>query len=181
MIKKIITCMVTCILTCTLAQAATVEEYTQVFNEGISVCKMYNHPCTIKAVPSDSMWAVTMAQGNIQVSTKLLLEMNQPQVRGVVYHEVGHAVLEHIEKTAEYLYDTQRTNSFDKFYYFALRRDFEFQADRFATYLGLFTFKETDLIGALIILTPPEEFYKTQLTHPSTNDRIEQIEKILGR
>lgn len=181
MIKKIITCMVTCILTCTLAQAATVKEYTQVFKEATAVCKVYKHPCTIEAIKDDKMWAITMAQGKIQVSTKLLETMNQAQVRGVVYHETGHAVFQHVEKSAEYMYESMLNGTFDKDYYNEFRRQNELQADRFATYLGLFTLKDTDLIGALIILTPPDDFYKTHPSHPSTNDRIEQIEQILGR
>lgn len=181
MIKKIITCIVTCILTCTLVQAATPEEYTQVFNEATTACKIYKHPCTITPIEDNKLWAQTRSGGRIEVSTKLLITMNESQVRGVIYHEVGHVVLEHIEKTAEYLYMSKLNKDYNENFFNSFRRQNELQADRFATYLGLFTFKETDLIGALIILTPTDQFYKTHISHPSTADRIQQIEQILGR
>lgn len=181
MLKNIITCIVTCILTCTLAQAATQQEYEQVFNEARAACKVYRTPCSITIVPHRGMFAQTKNDGQIEVSSGLLSYLTQAQVRGVIYHEVGHVVHRDVEKNAEYLYMTRLNNNFNKEFYFSMRRQAELQADRFAIYLGLFTFKDADLIGALIVITPPDEFYKTHLSHPSTADRIKAMERILGR
>ena len=181
MLKRIITCIVTCILTCTLAQAATPVEYEQVFNEATMACKVYRKICTITVVPNNNMFAQTKNDGYIEVSSGLLNRMTQPQVRGVIYHEVGHVVLEHVEKNAEYIYMARYNNNFNKDFYFSMRREHEYQADRFAIYLGLFTFKNADLIGALKVITPVEDYYKEHLSHPSTADRIKAMERILRR
>ena len=59
-----------------------------------------------------------------------------------------------------------------------MRRRYEYQADRFATFTGIFTHKEVDMEGALLILTPPEKINTTEPTHPSTADRIKAIQDI---
>lgn len=161
--------------------AATVREYTKVFKEATTICSIYKHTCTVTVVQHDKMFAQTRYMGDIQVSSKLLEVMNERQIRGVLYHEVGHVVFEHIEKTAQYLYESKTRGDYDENYYQEFRRQNEYQADRFATYLIKFTKQKEGLSEALLILTPPEELNKVHKSHPSTNDRIKQIEQILGR
>ena len=177
MIKKLfitLACMLTYALT---VQAATIDEFYQVAKEGTTVCKVYHNPCTIARIEHNQMWANTRSGGDIRVSSKLIDTLNIAELRGVIYHEVGHHVLKHIEKLSDYVVlippSKERDISVSEF-----RKQHELEADRFAIYLGIFINKPTDLIGALITLTPPEEFYKTQATHPSTAIRIRQLEMI---
>lgn len=179
MIKRILTCVLTCILTCTLTvQAATMDEYREVAREATRVCVAYKNPCMIIAIPHDKMWANTRYGGDIRVSTELIYRMNKEQLRGVIYHELGHHILNHIEKLVEYMMDNPTEGGYNKEAYNQFRRKHELEADRFAVYLSLFLFNDADLEGALKMLTPPEDYYKTHPSHPSTYERIRQMELI---
>lgn len=178
MIKKLLIAL-TCIATCAvMVQAATPEEYNKVFNEAIGLCSVYKKKCTIEVIEHPKMWAQTGADAKIQVSTELLRRMNEAQVRGAIFHEVGHAVMEHVEATSEHIAIKKLNGTFDQEKLYEYMRANEYRADRFAVFTGFFTFKDVDLKGALTILTPPEEYYTQHKTHPSTADRIKAIDNI---
>ena len=110
MIKKTLIAL-TCIVTCAvMVQAATPEEYNKVFNEAIGLCSVYKKKCTIEVIEHPKMWAQTGADARIQVSTELLRRMNEAQVRGAIFHEVGHAVMEHVETTSEHMVHLTKRN-----------------------------------------------------------------------
>jgi Zn-dependent protease with chaperone function len=178
MIKKILIAL-TCIATCAvMVQAATPEEYNKVFNEAIGLCSVYKKKCTIEVIENQRMRAQTGADARIQVSTELLRRMNEAQVRGAIFHEVGHAVMEHVETTSEHIAIKKLNGTFDQEKLYEYMRANEYRADRFAVLAGFFTFKDVNLKGALTILTPPEEYYNQHKTHPSTADRIKAIDNI---
>lgn len=185
MIKKLfitLICILTCIVTCTLTvQACSLGEYNKLAEETSGVCQVFKTTCTIKLVEHPKMWAQTKAYGAIEISTELVDKMNEAQVRGVLYHEAGHAVLQHVEKSAEYLYTTKRMGTYNETLYHNMRRQYELQADRFAVFTGILINKDTDLAGALRILTPLDQYYTTHSSHPSTADRINQIQFIQER
>lgn len=156
-------------------------EKEHLFKETEIVCAIFNKPCTVKEVEATHLGARTSAYGNITVTSKLLEVMNEREIRGVLYHEAGHRILEHVEKTSEHLMICKHNNSCNMKYISAMKREYEFQADRFATYLVKTLGIPEGLADALRIITPQEDFNKTHSTHPSTADRIKQIDTIMGR
>lgn len=178
MLKRLLTISLTVLLTVSQVEAATMQEAQKVFKEGQHICSIYRQQCIIKPVRDKKLLAQTKPYGYIDVSTYLIDKLTIEQLRGVVYHEVGHRVMQHVEKTAEYLYTSKYNGTFDKEYFSEFRKKNELQADKFAVYIGMFTFKSIDLVGALIAITPREDFYIEGETHPSTADRIENIRRL---
>ena len=178
MIKKIITLLISLLVFTVSVQAATMDEFREVAREATRVCATYKNPCIVMAIPHDKMWANTRFGGDIRVSTELIYTMNKAQLRGVIYHEVGHHVLNHIEKLVEFMMEHPTDGVYNREVYNAFRRKHELEADRFAIHLSLFLFNDADLEGALKILTPPEDYYKTHPSHPSTYERVRQMELI---
>ena len=160
--------------------ACTQQEQDKVFGETARVCKVFNKTCTVHVVKYEGYGAQTRYGGDIYITNSLANRLNEKQLRSVMYHEVGHVVLEHIEKTAQELYNCKQSNSCNPEQVSAIHRKYEYQADRFSVLTTLFTGKGEGLSEALTIITPPDQFYKTQATHPSTADRIEAINKLTG-
>ena len=147
------------------------------FTEVRILCGAYGKVCTPKEYKDDVyMWGQTRDNNIIVLSSALIKRMNEAQVRGVLFHEVGHVVFRHMDKTIDYLY--MCGNKCDPKVIAEMRRRYEYQADRFATFVSIFTHKEVDLEGALLILTDPKDINTTQDTHPSTADRIKAIQTI---
>ena len=155
----------------------TTDQRDRLFTEARILCHTYGYTCKpIEAVDTKYMWGQTDNYNNIRLSTALLNRMTEAQVRGVLYHEVGHVVFQHSPKTIDYL--SMCRGSCDPKAIAEMRRRYEYQADRFATFTGIFTHREVDMEGALLILTPPESINTTHPTHPSTADRIRAIQTI---
>ena len=147
------------------------------FTEVRVLCGAYGKICYPQEYKDDrEMWGQTRNDNVIVLSSGLIKGMNEAQVRGVLFHEVGHVVMRHVDKTIDYL--SMCGLKCDPKAIAEMRRRYEYQADRFATFVGIFTHKEVDLEGALLILTPKEEINTTQDTHPSTADRIRAIQTI---
>lgn len=171
--------LITCLLTCSVTvQAATPEQFVKVASEGKQICKLYRTTCTVRPVAHEKLWAITKPFGEIEISTGMIEKLNEAQLRGVIYHEVGHRVLQHVEKTAEYIYISKYNKTFNQEVLNDFRRKNELQADKFAIYFSLFTLRNIDLKGALLIITPKQDMYITGNTHPSTADRIKNIRRL---
>ena len=181
MLKRLLLLFI-CIVACTVCiSEANNTNKAKVYKEVTNLCKSFGKSCTISERYDDSLGAFTGPQGKIIVTTGLLDAMNENQLRAVMYHEVGHVVFQHPEKLSIYLHYCNHNGTCNKDYIEATRRKDELQADRFAVYVMLFTGKPESLRSALRVLTPPEDYYTTQPTHPSTADRIKQIDRIMGR
>lgn len=181
MIKRLIlllTCIVTCSVTCTLAVNSLQVE--KLFNEGKTLCDLYQKQCNFTIVNYEGMVAQTRYQGEISLSTGIIKAMTEEQLRGVLFHEVGHVVLRHIEIKGDHYYTCMKNHDCNQEYINNMRREHEYQADRFSTYVCKYGNKRCDLIGALMVLTPPKDMDKTHDSHPSTRDRINAIWRILN-
>ena len=149
----------------------------KLFNEATSLCGIYSKVCRVMQANDDKyMWGQTNPRDEIRLSSALIRRMNEAQVRGVLFHEVGHVVFNHAGRTIDYVALCGR--QCDPIVISEMRKRYELEADRFATYVGIYTHKEVDLIGALLILTPPEHINSNNPTHPSTADRIKEIRRI---
>lgn len=180
-IKLVLFIIIIILMACLVARGATDKERDKVFKEIELLCKIYNKTCTLQIIDDNHLIARTHAFGNIEVSTSIIRALDKDQLRSVLLHEVGHRVLEHVEKTSQYLYFCQRSNNCDNNYIAEMRRRNEYEADKFATLVVKFTKHKEALSEALLIITPVDDVYKTFPTHPSTADRIYQIDRIMGR
>lgn len=162
----------------TPAFGATVKERDKVFKEATNLCKIYLKQCSIHYVNYDGMAAQTKYNGNIYISSGFVDKLTEAQLRSVLYHEVGHVVLEHIEKSAQYQYTCNYYNTCNQEAVSNIHRKYEYEADRFAVLVTKFTGKPEGLEGALKIITPPSDMNTTQTTHPSTSDRIREIRRL---
>lgn len=149
----------------------------KIFKETTMLCSIYSKMCTITEVRDNKyMYAQTGTRDNIQVSSALVNRMNEAQLRGVMFHEAGHVIFNHVGRTIDYIALCGKQCDIEKIS--LMRKRYEYQSDRFATYVGIYTNKDVDLIGALLILTDPKDMYKNNPTHPCTADRIKEIRRI---
>ena len=160
------------------AVAITNDEAKSLYKETKMLCLLYGKQCTVVQVKDGGMFAETNANNTIRISTGLLYRMNIPQVRSVLFHEVGHVVFNHVTRTLDYFDKCGRDCNLTIIS--EMRKDYELQADRFSTYVCKYAKLPQDLPGALLILTPKEDINKEQPTHPSTARRIEQVWRVLN-
>ena len=180
-IKIVLLAIIIILVAVPIADAVTDKQRDKVFKEVTTLCNIYRKSCTIEIVDNKYLIARTQAFGKIIVSTGMIKAMNEDQFRSVLFHEVGHRVLEHVEKTSQYLYFCQHNKNCDSNYITEMRRRNEYEADKFSVLVLKFTRHKEALSDALLIITPAEDVYKTFPTHPSTADRIRQIDRIMGR
>lgn len=154
--------------------AITIQEAQPIKQEGEFICKLYNTKCDIIFVDNEYPYARTRLYGIINVSNSLVEMMNKDELRSVIYHEVGHRVLKHVEQIAT-LIDNP---AISKREISEFRYKKELEADRFATLLVKYTKRKEGLSSALLKITPPEFIDKDSPTHPSTRLRIIKIRNI---
>lgn len=160
-------------------QASTLIERTKVFNETMDVCRAYHTKCTIGVIQNDRLLANTYEGGRILVSTGMLETMDEKQLRSVIFHEVGHVVMHHVENTKGYIQACKYSNSCNQEFIYQMMRSYELKADRFSVLLTKKLGKPEGLSEALIIITPPKYLFTTSNTHPSTAARVRIIKRIM--
>lgn len=179
MIKRLLIVFILILLLIGLPTLAITDKEKQgLFIEAKVLCSMFAKQCKVVEETNKSMYAQTGIDNVISISSALLDRMNQKQVRSVLYHEVGHVVYGHVEKNFEYIMECSAEGTCNNPIYHEMRRNAELQADRFAIYVLKYTRQEEGLIEALLILTPKDMINTTHSTHPSTADRIKQIERL---
>lgn len=169
----IITVYLASILT---VNGATLQEQEEVLLEGRMLCTIFGVRCTTVIDPSTKVFANTDGTNKITISSELGNILTKDELRGVVYHEVGHASLKHIKKLWFFL----TTQPFDEQELRELRHKHELEADRFASYVLLVTNQPNELVSALKKIVAPEHLDKETKTHPATTERIRRIEAIKG-
>lgn len=175
-IKLILLIIIILLLSVPLADASTEIERDLVFKEGELICRVYKKDCDFVEVEDKGMYAYSTGLDMIFISSKLRETFTKEQLRGVVYHEVGHVVLEHVYKLNKFHGSCGNECNLEVMN--NLRRRYEFQADRFAVLVAKYLHIKQDLKGGLIILTPIDKYYTTHPSHPSTADRIRKIEEL---
>lgn len=159
------------------ALSINIEEARPIFKEITLLCGMFGTHCTVTDVVDNHMFAQTQFNGRIIISSGLLAKLNTNQTRAVLYHEAGHAVLKHVERTYGYHQDCIPDKCNQEFIN-EMRRQHELHADRFATLVLRYTHQHEGLSEALIIITPIDQMGVTHPSHPSTLDRIKEIRRV---
>lgn len=165
----------------TIANAANEVEMTKVFNEVRSICPYYLQQCEPHLVISNSLQAVTHKEKNIYISSGLVKLLDEDELRAVMYHEVGHAVLRHTTREANWLVSTTANGNYSKEAYNNLRRTHEYEADRFASYTLKLMNRNNKLSEALFKIVPSQYWGIEFPTHPATTDRVHRIKMIINK
>lgn len=176
-IIKIILVVLILILIGTKALSITIDEAKPIFDEITVLCRIFGTHCTVEDVVSNNTFAQTQFNGRIIISSGLLEKLNENQTKSVLYHEAGHAILKHVERTYKYFKECM-PDSCNDMLFTSMRRQFELQADRFAAYVLKFTNQHEGLSEALLIITPTDQINVTHPSHPSTIERIECIRRV---
>lgn len=159
------------------ALSINIDEARPIFGEITLLCSMFGTHCTVTDVVDNHMFAQTQFNGRIIISSGLLAKLNTNQTRAVLYHEAGHAVLKHVERTYRYHQDCMPDKCNQEFID-GVRRQHEIHADRFATLVLKHTHQHEGLSEALLIITPTDQINVTHPSHPSTIERIERIRRV---
>ena len=175
-LKLILLVIIILLLAVPLADACTPLERDLVFKEGELLCKVYNKECTFTELQDKHLLVYTTSMDMIFITSRIRELYTKEQLRGAIYHEVGHVVMEHLMKINAV--EMQCSNGCNREVINNMNRRFEFQADRFAVLVSKFLRIKIDLKGGLIIITPPGKYNITHPTHPSTADRIKRIEEL---
>lgn len=174
--KLILLVIIILLLAVPLADACTPLERDLVFKEGELLCKVYKKDCTFTELRDKHLLIYTTNMDMIFITSRIRELYSKEQLRGAIYHEVGHVVMEHLNKINGV--EAQCGKDCNREVINNMNRRFEFQADKFAVLVSKFLHLKADLEGGLMIITPPEHYYTTHPTHPSTADRIKRIRQL---
>lgn len=163
------------------ANAASLESTQKIFDEARGICKIYLKQCEPHLVISNQWQAVTHKEKDIYITSDLVKALTEDELRAVIYHEVGHAVLRHTTREANWLMSVSSNKTYTKEAHYNLRRIHEYEADRFASYTLKFTRRPNCLPEALFKIVPPEYWNVEFPTHPSVIDRVHKIKIIIDK
>lgn len=173
-IKIVIIFSILILINNNLVYGITLDEQIKISNEAKVLCTSLNNYCSVRFFESYVPQGYTSYDHTIHLSTGLTNYLDYNETRAVVLHEVGHVVLNHYKKQDKFLQtwnlNTRELQSF--------RHSNEYAADEFATKYILLLHQQNYLSQALTKLTAPTKMNLATMTHPSTNDRIKQINSI---
>lgn len=139
-----------------------------------NLCMRYNTVCLFKVIPSDKLNAYTNGT-TIFVFTSLIKNLNEDELRSILFHELSHILLDHHDRLIS-VHTSREVMS--KFEYRLFRQGNEIEADMLATHLLLSNGYPSKLDEALIKITPKGKLNYSSITHPSIISRVENIRKI---
>lgn len=158
-------------------KAATISEQAQVIDEVISLCNYYNTYCSVRIVNDFRNVAYTK-NNNITISNTLANNFPKDELRGILYHELGHVLNQHSQKGQIIMQQIQTAGrSITPFEVKQIRHKFEYEADTKATQLLYENKKPEALSDALIRISEGSDRNKDTISHPSTNQRVNNINK----
>lgn len=88
---------------------ATRIEVEQIFEEAKPICLAAMMRCNFRTLEFAAPAAYTQ-YNNITVTSGIYSILNKDEVRAIVFHEVGHAVLRHSDKAQSFYNEFTRTN-----------------------------------------------------------------------
>ncbi len=158
-------------------KAATISEQAQVIDEVISLCNYYNTYCSVRIV--DDFRNVAYTKNNdITISNTLANNFPKDELRGILYHELGHVLNQHSQKGQAIMNQIQTMGkSITPLEAKQIRHRFEYEADAKATQLLYENKKPQSLSKALMRISKGRDRNKDTISHPSTNQRVRNINK----
>ena len=149
-----------------------------IYMEVSNLCREHNTECYVKIDTCDKPNAYTNG-GNIYLCQETVDLLEPDELRGVLYHEVSHIILDHPSKTLEYDKQLECLPKDKKYFLMArYRNDRELEADALAVELLIENNRPVTLIQSLHKTT---RYSKQTFTHPSLIQREENIRKAMKR
>lgn len=160
-----------------IGQSCGYQDGLQVIDEVKATCNKYGHSC--KVVIKQSDWKNAMTNyDTIYVSSKLIEMLTADELRTVLYHEAGHAVLNHSQdlmKVYPKIKDLDNIQQHHIIHNYRLHKEFE--ADKFAIKELMIQNKPVRLTSALEKISGKKR--AESFTHPSHLDRAQSAELIM--
>lgn len=158
-------------------KAATTTEQAQVIDEVISLCNYYNTYCSVRIVNDFRNVAYTN-NNDITISNTLANNFPKDELRGILYHELGHVLNQHSQRGRAIMNQMQAMGkSITPLEAKQIRHQFEYEADAKATQLLYENKKPQSLSEALLRISEGSDRNKDTISHPSTNQRVRNINK----
>lgn len=177
--KLFITLLVLLLGTPLLSLSATTQEVEELFQEGKTICLIAARRCTFKMVDLDLPLAYTQ-YNDITIMSGIYNKLTKDELRGIIYHEVAHAVSNHSQQGQEFFnnfvseqkrppYPAEVQN---------FRYKLENEADAKAVLLLFAARKPILLDTALVKVTKPYNNTGASSTHPSIESRVKHIQNM---
>lgn len=158
----------------TKVKARDIQSFKELETVVISelTCQRYNRKCKVQFTNQAIVNAMTYPDGHIYITRALSDRLDDNEVLGVAFHEVGHHVLQHyrrfpVTKSTILFKDAKQ-----------IIHSFEYEADAFATLESIRLTKTTGTDTALMKITGGNLIDAETLTHPSTRNRVYRIRLI---
>ena len=156
---------------------ATLKDLDNIVNLARPVCNEHKVICTFRVIDFPRPLAYTK-YNNITLSSKTVEILTEDELRGVVFHEVAHAVLRHSTLGQQYIlsiYNKGRQPTEQEIK--AYRHKVELEADRYSTIL-LYQYGYTSKLPEALAKLSNKKYSEETLTHPSDRDRINNIRNL---
>lgn len=174
--KNLFSNMLMAIVVLVLIFGAKTFPYTLLYMEISNLCREYNDECYVKMNTCDKANAYTDG-GTIYLCREMVNLLNLDELRGVLYHEVSHIILDHPSKMLEYDKQLEGLPKDKKYSLMAqYRNESEMEADSLAVELLIEKDKPVKLIQSLHKTT---RYSKQTFTHPSLIQREENIRRAM--
>lgn len=158
-------------------KGATIEEQFQIVDEVISLCNYYNIFCSVRIV-NDFRYKAYTKYNDITYSNSLGNLLTKDELRCILFHELGHILNQHSMKgqviVAEYNQQGIRLNELD---IKQIRHRFEYEADATMAELLAKNKKPNKFGEALGKIIEGSDIYRESISHPSTYNRIQNVDK----
>lgn len=183
MIKRILRLLI--LLICLLVvgvppmYGATEKEVIELFTESQQLCLATLRKCEFRIITVDLPLAYTQGTA-ITVGSGVYTRLTKDELRGVIYHETAHAILNHSNRTKDYINSFRAKNGREitpaeaQNYKYKMEDD----ADALAVAMLVWTKHPVLLDEALIKITGPYKATQASWTHPSVQYRVNRIRSI---
>ena len=158
-------------------KGATIEEQSQIIDEVISLCNYYNTFCSVRIV-NDFRYKAYTKYNDITYSNSLGDLLTKDELRCILFHELGHVLNQHSMKgqviATEYNQQGIRLSELDVK---QIRHRFEYEADSTMVKLLVENKKPNRFKEALSKVSKDSNIYQESISHPSTYNRIQNVDK----